>query len=65
MKTTSSDEYVGKELKRVFDSISNGTFGNREELVSMIDSIRHRNDFYLVCHDFYSYLDAQKQVKRY
>jgi starch phosphorylase len=62
MRSIDPHEYIGNELSRVFDSISKGTFGNREELIAMIDSIRHRNDFYLVCHDFYSYLEAQKKV---
>ena len=63
MRTTNRDEYVGKPLLKVFDAISNGVFGNKEELVGLIDTIRNKNDFYLVCHDFYSYCDAQDKVK--
>lgn len=37
-------------------------FGNTEELGLLLDTICNRNDQYLVCHDFYSYLDAQNKV---
>lgn len=62
MKTGNKEEYIGKHLLKVFEAISKGVFGNREELVGLIDSIRNRNDFYLVCHDFYSYCEAQEKV---
>ena len=62
MKNGNKDEYIGKSLLKVFDAISKGVFGNRDELVGLIDGIRNRNDFYLVCHDFYSYCEAQDRV---
>ncbi len=62
MRTSSRDDYVGKPLLKVFDAISKGVFGNKDELIGLIDTIRNKNDFYLVCHDFYSYCDAQDKV---
>lgn len=62
MRTSSQDEYIGKPLLKVFDAITSGKFGNKEELTELINSIRNKNDHYLVCHDFYSYLKANEEV---
>lgn len=62
MRNGNQEEYIGKKLQKVFDAISNGVFGSRDELTGMVDAIRNRNDFYLVCHDFKSYCDAQEKV---
>jgi len=62
MRNSDPVEYYGEALKKVFDAISDGMFGNRDELVQLIDTIRNRNDYYLVCHDFYSYVKAQEEV---
>ena len=35
--------------------IKNGRFGFVEDLSPLVDSIIHRNDWYLVAHDFYEY----------
>ena len=63
MRSTNPEEYYGKALKRVFDAITDGMFGNKEELTYLIDSIRYNNDFYLVCEDFASYCQAQEKVR--
>jgi glucan phosphorylase len=62
MRNCKPEDYYGSALKRVFDVISEGMFGYKEELTSLIDTLRYNNDFYLVCHDFYSYCDAQEKV---
>mmetsp|Transcript_18353 Transcript_18353/g.16000 ORF Transcript_18353/g.16000 Transcript_18353/m.16000 type:complete len:105 (+) Transcript_18353:2187-2501(+) len=58
MSQTNPSDYVGPELRRVFSEIEKGTFGNKEELTELLNTVRNHNDFYLVCHDFYSYLEA-------
>lgn len=62
MRNTPPAEYIGKELLNVFNAISEGMFGNKEDMNALLDSIRLQNDFYLVCHDFYSYAQAQQKV---
>lgn len=49
-------------LKQVFDAIDQGQFGNAEEFLPLLDSIRHSGDHYLVSDDFDSYLQAQSLV---
>ena len=58
MASMNPDDYMGGPLKRVFGAIDSGMFDGKDELVQLIDTIRHRNDHYLVCHDFYSYIEA-------
>ena len=58
------DYPIGSRLKAVFDAICQGRFGNPKELSSLVDSLTSGNDHYLVCHDFYSYLEAQERVDR-
>ena len=53
---------IGAQLLTVIDAICQGRFGNTKELSSLIDSLQTGNDYYLVCHDFYPYLEAQKRV---
>lgn len=56
-------DYVGSRLKRVFDTIRSGMFGgDTGAFCNMIDSLVNGQDQYLVCHDFYSYVDAQDRV---
>lgn len=62
MRNISPEEYHGPHLKRVFDAISDGMFGDRDELCNLINTIRNRNDYYLVCQDFHTYLKAQEEV---
>ena len=62
MRNSPPEDYHGPALQKVFTAISEGMFGNKEELTTLIDTIRNKNDYYLVCHDFYSYLLAQEEV---
>lgn len=62
MRNISPEEYCGPALKKVFDAIDSGMFGHTEELANLINTIRNKNDYYLVCHDFYTYLKAQEEV---
>lgn len=64
MRNSEPHEYYGQALQKVFDAVSDGMFGNRDELTMLIDTIRNRNDYYLVCHDFASYIKAQEEVDR-
>lgn len=55
--------YVGSRLARVYETIKSGTFGgNTQAFINLIDNLLNGNDFYLVSHDFYSYIDAQEKV---
>jgi len=62
MRTSEPKEYVGEALEKVFNAITEGTFGFKDEFKALLDTIRDKNDHYLVCHDFYSYVEAQKKV---
>ena len=62
MRNSHSNDYIGEPLLKVFNAIYNGMFGDSDELKQLIDTIRYNNDNYLVCHDFYSYCEAQEKV---
>lgn len=50
-------DYVGSRLSRVYETIKSGTFGgNTQAFINLIDNLINGNDFYLVSHDFYSYI---------
>jgi len=56
-------DYVGGRLRRVFETIKKGTFGgNTVAFSSLIADLVDGRDHYLVCSDFYSYLEAQIKV---
>jgi len=56
-------DYVGSRLNRVFDTIRSGTFGGDVyAFQNLINNLVNGGDHYLVCHDFYSYLEAQEKV---
>ena len=57
-------DYVGKQLKRVFDAIYNNQFGDTSFMRDYINGIINGGDYYLVCHDFYHYLETQEKVDR-
>ena len=57
--------YVGSRLAKVFETIRTGTFGgDTHAFQNLINNLCNGGDQYLVCHDFYSYLDAQEQVDK-
>jgi len=51
-------DYVGSRLKKVFDSIRGGHFGHLPQVNSLINSLESGGDNYLVCFDFYPYIEA-------
>ena len=53
---------LGKRLKRVFDELFAGKFGDISYIKEYLYNIINGGDFYLVCYDFYSYLEAQEKV---
>jgi starch phosphorylase len=57
-------DYVGNRLKRVLDSILNNQFGDTSFMRDYIYNMINGGDFYLVCHDFYQYLETQEKVDR-
>lgn len=55
--------YVGSRLSRVFEQIKSGVLGgDTHAFQNLINNLVNGGDNYLVCHDFYSYLDAQELV---
>lgn len=56
-------EQAGSRLRKCFEYIRNGTIGNPRELGSLIDTLEN-NDFYIVKHDFYQYLEAQAKADK-
>ncbi|EPS25190.1 putative glycogen/starch phosphorylase [Penicillium oxalicum 114-2] len=50
------------QLKRVFDSIKSGTFGDPSSFASLIASIEEHGDYYLVSDDFNSYVETHDMV---
>ena len=56
--------YVGKQLKKVFDYILSGKFGNIDFFKDYLNNLMLNFDFYLVCHDFESYIQTQDRVDR-
>ena len=48
MRNTEPSEYFPQELLNVFKEIDNGRFGYQPELKWIIDSLRYKNDNYLV-----------------
>jgi len=55
-------DYIGGRLRRVFDSIRNGTFGDLTCMGSILYNLENGNDHYIVCHDWYLYEQAQRRV---
>lgn len=58
MRETNPDDYFSPNLKRVLRVIDEGMFGKTEDLIHLINTIRHNNDYYLVGADFESYCEA-------
>ena len=54
--------YVGRRLKECLDAILNNRFGNTKFMHNYINTLIDGGDFYLACHDFYDYMDAQRRV---
>ncbi len=56
-------DYVGSRLRRVFDTIRSGHFGDLKEVNNILGNLESGGDHYLVCADFYPYLLAQEKVE--
>ncbi len=59
MSTSSAEDYVPAELKKVIQAIRFGTFGEKDLLMGLVGTILNNNDWYLITADFVSYLKAQ------
>ena len=57
-------DYLGSRLKECFDAIHNNRFGNTQFMHDYITGIINGGDYYLACHDFYAYLEAQEKIDR-
>ena len=55
-------DYVGKRLKRVFDTIKAGFFGDTSVIHPILDHLQDGGDHYITCFDFYGYIDANNVV---
>lgn len=57
-------DYVGQRLKRVFDTIKSGFFGDTGIIHPILDHLQDGGDHYITCFDFYSYIEANEVVDR-
>ena len=49
-------------MKKVFDAINNGTFGDQSAFSPLVAAIVDHGDFYLVSDDFRSYCETQDLI---
>ena len=56
--------YIGSRLKECFDAIYNNHFGDTSFMRDYLNGIINGGDYYLACHDFYDYLEAQERIDR-
>ena len=57
-------DYLGTRLKRVFDVIRSGTFGDLSCVHGMLYALENGGDHYCLCLDFYPYIEAQEIVDK-
>ena len=62
MSMTAPEKYLPASLQSVIQAIREGTFGEREILMSLISTIMNNNDWYLIGADFESYIACQQKV---
>ena len=53
---------IDPDLKKVFDAINSGTFGDQGAFSALVNAIVEHGDYYLVSDDFHSYLETQKLI---
>lgn len=51
-----------EQLQSVIDLLASGKYGSHEDINPILDSLHWENDYYLIAHDFPSYLRAQAEV---
>ena len=56
--------YIGSRLKECLDTLYNNFFGDTQFMRNYLDGIINGGDYYLACHDFYEYMDAQERIDR-
>ncbi|XP_024378554.1 uncharacterized protein [Physcomitrium patens] len=56
------EDLIDERLLQVYHSIEAGDFGPYEEFEPILYSLREGRDYYLLAHDWPSYLDAQEMV---
>lgn len=64
MRALDPSEYIGEALQNVFNAIIEGVFGFKDEFKTLLDTLCNKNDHYLLCYDFKSYVEAQAKVIR-
>ena len=52
-------DYLGSKLKRVFETVKSGFFGDTQIIHPILDGLSDGGDHYITCFDFYTYCDAQ------
>ena len=62
MQTSRPEDYIPESLKRVIQSIREGTFGEKQTLMDLVSTITNNNDWYLVTGDFDAYIQCQQKV---
>jgi len=55
-------DYVPGRLRYVIDTILSRRFGDLNQMSGMLKNLMEGNDYYCLCWDFNSYMDAQKRV---
>lgn len=55
-------DYVPARLRRVFNEIFGGRFGNLSEMHGVFERILDGGDYYILCWDFESYAVAQEKI---
>ena len=53
--------HIGNELREVFAAIRENRFGSAKDTVSLVETLES-HDFYILCHDFYSYSQEHERV---
>jgi starch phosphorylase len=54
--------YIGSRLQECLDAILHNRFGDTGFMHDYINGLINGGDYYLACHDFYDYMEAQKRV---
>jgi len=53
---------IDPDLKKVFETIQNGTFGDQGPFSALVSGIVDHGDYYLVSDDFHSYLETHELI---